>query len=157
MHDIDGFMDATAWKSDKLATTLDGHMIRGWRQILAAYHQGYTDLSSMGSVEYSSLGTNLLNPDLALVLFGWTQTIDGKKTIGSSSMLAAKFPFGWRIISNDSDYHMYTPVQPDPRHLRPGKIVPFALQNPLTTPEDFLLNGSRHYQEPVRLTLSLEK
>jgi hypothetical protein len=156
-HDINGYMDAAVWKSDDFVTTLDGSTIRGWRQVLAAYRRGYSDSNTMGVVECSCLGTNLLSPDLALVLLGWSQTINGKKTIGSSSMLAAKFPFGWRIISNESEFHLHMPFQTDPRQLRPGRIVPFALQNPLTIPQDFLLNGSWHHQEPVRLTLSLEK
>jgi hypothetical protein len=80
-HDIDGFLEASGWKSDGVVTTLNGSTIHGWRQISAAYHQGYADLNTMGSVEYDSLGTDLLTPDLALVLLGWTQTIDSKKRI----------------------------------------------------------------------------
>jgi hypothetical protein len=115
----------------------------------------------MGSVECSSLGTNLLNPDLALVRFGWTQTIDGKKTIGSSSMLASKFSFGWRIISNKSAFHLHMPFQADPRQLRWGKIVPFGLRDRLAVPDDdpkdLFVNGNQYYGGPIRLSLSLER
>lgn len=157
-HDIDGFMEAGAWKSDDFVTTLDGSTIRGWRQVLAAYRKGYSDPNTMGVVECSSLGTNLLSPDLALVLFGWSQTIDGKKTIGTSSMLAAKFPFGWRIISNESEFHLRMPFQTDPRQLGPEKIVPFGLRDPLTVPgadpKDLLVNRDHYYRRPIQLSVS---
>jgi hypothetical protein len=154
-HDIDGFMEA-AWKSDDLVTTLDGHAIRGWRQILAAYHRGYTDQKSMGTLECNSLGTDLLSPDRALVLFGWTQTIDGKKTIGSSSSLAARFSCGWRVISNESEFYPHTYLDLDPRHLSPGKIVPFAYQDSHIDPNVLSLNVKRFSRAPIRLFLSLE-
>ena len=127
---------------------------------LAAYHQGYGDLNTMGSVEYSSLGTELLTPDLALILLGWTQTSNGKKTIGSSSMLAAKFPFGWRIISNESAFHLHMPFRADPRHLRWNKIVPFGLRDRLAVPDDpkdLFVNGNQCYGGPIQLSLSLER
>jgi hypothetical protein len=160
-HDIDGFMDAIVWKSDDFVTTLDGSTIRGRRQILAAYRKGYSDPNTMGVVECSSLATNLLSPDLALVLFGWSQTIDCKKTIGSSSMLAAKFPFGWRVISNESEFHLRMPFQTDPRQLRPETIVPFGLRDRLTVPgadpKDLFVNRDHYYRGPIQLTMSLER
>ena len=156
-HDIDGFIDGSVWKSDNFVTTLGGSTIRGWRQVLAAYRLGYSDPNTMGFVECCSLGTDLLTPDLALVLLGWTQTIDGKKKIGSSSMLAAKFPFGWRIISNESEFHFRMPFQTDPRQLRPGTIVPFALRDRITDPKDLFVNREHYYRGPIRLSLSLEQ
>jgi hypothetical protein len=32
-HNIDGFLEASVWKSDDIVTTLDGRTIRGWHQI----------------------------------------------------------------------------------------------------------------------------
>jgi uncharacterized protein (TIGR02246 family) len=160
-HDIDGFMEVAAWKSDGFVTILNGRTIRGWHQISAAYHQGYRDPNSMGSVDCDSLGTELLTPDLALVLLGWTQTVDGKKEIGTSYMVAVKFPFGWRVISNGSQFRLHMPLQIDPRQLRPEKISPFAVRERLIVPEpdpkDLFVNRDRYYGGLIQLSPLLER
>ena len=100
-HDIDGFMEG-AWKSKDFLMVVDAEEIRGWSEALAAYHRGYPDPSSMGTVVCDRLETQLITPEVASVLMRWTLYLKGGKVLGTSTLVVRKFSDGWKVVSDHS-------------------------------------------------------
>jgi hypothetical protein len=100
-HDIDGFMEG-AWKSKDFVMVVDAQEIRGWAEAVAAYHRGYADPNSMGNVVCQGLETQLITPEVALVVMRWTLYLKGGKVLGTSSIVARKFVDGWKVVSDHS-------------------------------------------------------
>jgi ketosteroid isomerase-like protein len=100
-HDIDGFMEG-AWKSKDFLMVIDAEEIRGWSDALAAYHRGYSDPSAMGTVVCDRLETQLITPEVALVLMRWTLYLKGGKVLGTSTLVVRKFSNGWKVVSDHS-------------------------------------------------------
>ena len=100
-HDIDGFMEG-AWKSKDFVMVVDAQEIRGWTEALAAYHRGYSDPSTMGTVVCERLETQLITPEVALAVMRWTLYLKGGKVLGTSTMVLRKFTEGWKVVSDHS-------------------------------------------------------
>lgn len=100
-HDIAGYMDGV-WKSKDFLMVIDGQETRGWAEAYAAYQRGYSNLSLMGSLVCERLETQLMTPELALVVDRWTLYLKGGKVLGTSTMVVRKFADTWKIISDHS-------------------------------------------------------
>jgi uncharacterized protein (TIGR02246 family) len=100
-HDIAGYMEGV-WKSKDYLMVIDGHETRGWAEAYAAYQSGYADSSVMGSLTCDRLETQMMTPELALVVDRWTLYLKGGKILGTSTMVVRKFVDGWKIISDHS-------------------------------------------------------
>ena len=101
--DIEGFM-AGYWKSDKTTFLSTSGVSRGWQALLERYKRGYPDKKAMGTLAFSDLEINMLGPDAAFILGRWAleREKDGKpdRPGGVFTLVARKFPEGWRIVSD---------------------------------------------------------
>jgi ketosteroid isomerase-like protein len=100
-HDIAGYMEGV-WKSKDFLMVIDGQETRGWAEAAAAYERGYSDTSLMGNLVCDRLETQLMTPELALVVDRWTLYLKGGRVLGTSTMVVRKFADGWKIISDHS-------------------------------------------------------
>jgi uncharacterized protein (TIGR02246 family) len=101
--DVEGFM-AGYWKSEKTTFLSSGGVSRGWQALLDRYKRGYPDKKTMGTLTFSELEINMLGPDAAFIIGHWAldREKDGKPDHpgGVFTLIARKFPEGWRIISD---------------------------------------------------------
>ena len=101
--DIEGFMTGY-WKSDKTTFLGSGKVTRGWQGLLERYKKGYPDKKAMGTLAFSELEINLLGRDAAFIIGNWQleREKDGKpdRTGGVFTLIARRFPEGWRIVSD---------------------------------------------------------
>lgn len=101
--DIEGFMDGY-WKSEKTTFLSTSGVSRGWQALLDCYKRGYPDKKTMGTLAFSELEINLLGRDAAFIIGRWAleREKDGKpdRPGGVFTLVARKFPEGWRIVSD---------------------------------------------------------
>jgi ketosteroid isomerase-like protein len=97
--DIDAFMRGY-WKSDETTFAGTSGISRGWQTVLDHYHKGYPDRAAMGHLEFSEIEVTPLGNDAALILGRWHLTRDAGPVGGIFTLVARKFPEGWRIIHN---------------------------------------------------------
>jgi ketosteroid isomerase-like protein len=92
------------WKSDKTTFLSTGGVSRGWQALLERYKKGYPDKQAMGTLAFSDLEINVLGRDAAFIIGHWhlDREKDGKPDHlgGVFTLIARKFPEGWRIISD---------------------------------------------------------
>jgi ketosteroid isomerase-like protein len=100
---IEGFM-AGYWKSDKTTFLSTSGVSRGWQALLDRYKKGYPDKKTMGTLAFSELEINVLGRDAAFIIGRWA--LDREKAGkpdrpgGVFTLIARKFPEGWRIVSD---------------------------------------------------------
>ena len=155
-RDIEGCMNA-AWKSNDFRIVMDGESVVGWARVLEAYQRGYADRKTMGKLICTDVKTWLITPTLAFVTHRWRQLANEKERVGRSMVIVAKFSEGWKIALDLGTYHLHTPLQSDPYHLRRWKVVPFGALDPspiaIRRPQDLLANAERSSQPPVGLSI----
>lgn len=101
--DIAGFM-AGYWKSEKTTFVSSSGITRGWQALLDRYKRSYPDKKTMGTLAFSDIEITLLGRDAALMIGRWQleREKDGKpdRPGGVFSLVARRFPEGWRIIAD---------------------------------------------------------
>ncbi len=109
--DIEGFM-AGYWKSG--ATTFSGTsgVIHGWQGVLERYRRNYPNQKAMGRLRFSGLEITLLGPEAALVLGRWELERESDHPGGVFTLVARKFPEGWRIIHDHTSSVAATSKKP---------------------------------------------
>jgi ketosteroid isomerase-like protein len=95
--DIDAFMRGY-WKSEETTFAGTSGISRGWQTVLEHYHKGYPDRTAMGHLDFSEIEVTPLGNDAALILGRWHLTRDAGPVGGIFTLVARKFPEGWRII-----------------------------------------------------------
>jgi ketosteroid isomerase-like protein len=95
--DIDGFMRGY-WKSEETTFAGTSGISRGWQTVLDHYHKNYPDRAAMGHLDFSEIETTPLGNDAALILGRWHLNRDAGPVGGIFTLVARRFPEGWRII-----------------------------------------------------------
>jgi beta-aspartyl-peptidase (threonine type) len=95
--DIDGFMRGY-WKSAKTTFAGASGISRGWQTVLEHYHKNYPNRATMGHLDFSEIEITPLGNDAALILGRWHLNRDAGAVGGIFTLVARKFPEGWRII-----------------------------------------------------------
>lgn len=95
--DIEGFM-AGYWKSDQLSFSGANGVTRGWQGLDDRYHRVYPDRAAMGHLTFSDLEITSLGADGAMILGRWRLDRDADHPGGVFTLIARRFPEGWRII-----------------------------------------------------------
>jgi ketosteroid isomerase-like protein len=99
--DIDAFMQGY-WHSAETTFSGTSGVTRGWDAVLARYHRNYPDRAAMGHLEFSGLEIIPLCEDAALILGNW-HLDRGTPVGGVFTLVAKRFPEGWRIIHDHTD------------------------------------------------------
>ncbi len=101
--DVEAFM-VGYWKSEKTTFLSSSGVSRGWQALLERYKRSYPDKKTMGTLAFSDLEINMLGRDAAFILGHWAldREKDGKPDHpgGVFTLVARKFPDGWRIVSD---------------------------------------------------------
>jgi len=105
--DIEGFMEGY-WKSDATAFVGSSRVLRGWQALLDRYRRSYPHGAAMGQLQFSDLEITPLGPDAALILGRWQLTREKDRPGGVFTLVARRFPEGWRIV------HDHTSSVPPP-------------------------------------------
>jgi beta-aspartyl-peptidase (threonine type) len=100
--DVDAFMQGY-WRSEQTTFSGPSGVTRGWDAVLARYHRNYPDRAAMGRLEFSQLEITPLCPDAALILGHWHLDRADKPVGGVFTLVARRFPEGWRIIHDHTD------------------------------------------------------
>ncbi len=95
--DIETFM-VGYWKSDKTEFVGASGILRGWQAVLDRYRKTYPDKATMGKLTFSDLEITMLSPDSAYILGRWQLEREKDRPAGVFTLIARKFPEGWRII-----------------------------------------------------------
>jgi ketosteroid isomerase-like protein len=95
--DIDAFMRGY-WNSPDTTFAGASGVSRGWQTVLDHYHKGYPDRAAMGHLDFSELEITPLGNDAALILGRWHLNRDAGPVGGIFTLVARRFPEGWRII-----------------------------------------------------------
>jgi ketosteroid isomerase-like protein len=95
--DIDAFMQGY-WKSEETTFAGTSGISRGWQTVLDHYHKNYPDRATMGHLEFSEIEITPLGNDAALILGRWHLNRDAGPVGGIFTLVARRFPEGWRII-----------------------------------------------------------
>ncbi len=112
--DIVGFM-AGYWKSDKTTFAGSSGVSRGWQALLDRYRRNYPDRAAMGQLAFTELEVTPLAPDAALILGHWQLKRQNDQPDGVFTLVARRFPEGWRII------HDHTSANAAPAPARPRR------------------------------------
>lgn len=98
--DIEGFMRAGYWPSESLTFFSGGDVTRGYETVLARYRRRYaSEGAEMGQLEFSSLETELLGPDHALLRGHWQLDFQGREDVGGLfTLVLHRTADGWRIV-----------------------------------------------------------
>ncbi len=95
--DLEAFM-AGYWKSDQTTFASSSGVFRGWQGLLDRYRRTYPGRAAMGRLEFSDLEITPLAPDAALILGRWQLERATDRPGGVFTLVARRFPEGWRII-----------------------------------------------------------
>jgi hypothetical protein len=95
--DIDAFMRGY-WNSPDITFAGASGVSRGWRTVLDHYHKNYPDRATMGHLDFSEIEITPLGNDAALILGRWHLNRDAGPVGGIFTLVARRFPEGWRII-----------------------------------------------------------
>jgi ketosteroid isomerase-like protein len=95
--DIDAFMRGY-WNSPETTFAGASGVSRGWQTVLDHYHKNYPDRAAMGHLDFSEIEVTPLGNDAALILGRWHLTRDAGPVGGIFTLVARRFPQGWRII-----------------------------------------------------------
>lgn len=95
--DIDAFMRGY-WNSPETTFAGASGVSRGWQTVLDHYHKNYPDHATMGHLDFSEIEITPLGNDAALILGRWHLNRDAGPVGGIFTLVARRFPEGWRII-----------------------------------------------------------
>jgi uncharacterized protein (TIGR02246 family) len=95
-HDIDAYVQCF-WRSEDLVVVIEGENFRGWDFLNKAYHLGYPNPDTMGTITPDRVQVQMLAPDMGLALTWYTANFAKKKEFGTSTLVLKKLPEGWRI------------------------------------------------------------
>jgi ketosteroid isomerase-like protein len=95
--DIDGFMRGY-WNSSETTFAGASGISRGWQTVLDHYHKNYPNRATMGHLDFSEIEITSLGNDAALILGRWHLNRDAGPVGGIFTLVARRFPEGWRII-----------------------------------------------------------
>lgn len=95
--DIDAFMRGY-WNSPDITFAGASGVSRGWQTVLDHYHKNYPDRATMGHLDFSEIEITPLGNDAALILGRWHLNRDAGPVGGIFTLVARRFPEGWRII-----------------------------------------------------------
>jgi beta-aspartyl-peptidase (threonine type) len=95
--DIDAFMRGY-WNSPEITFAGTAGVSRGWQTVLEHYHKNYPDRATMGHLDFSEIEITPLGNDAALILGRWHLNRDAGPVGGIFTLIARRFPEGWRII-----------------------------------------------------------
>ena len=95
--DIDAFMRGY-WNSPEITFAGTSGVSRGWQTVLDHYHKNYPDRAAMGHLDFSEIEITPLGNDAALILGRWHLNRDTGPVGGIFTLVARRFPEGWRII-----------------------------------------------------------
>jgi ketosteroid isomerase-like protein len=95
--DIDAFMRGY-WNSAETTFAGASGISRGWQTVLDHYHKNYPDRAAMGHLDFGEIEVTPLGNDAALILGRWHLTRDAGPVGGIFTLVARRFPEGWRII-----------------------------------------------------------
>ena len=98
-HDLEGFM-AGYWHSEELTFFSGGAVTRGWLPTLERYKKRYQgEGHEMGKLEFRNLRIEMLGNDAAFARGEyWLTRSDGKTPHGIFTLVARRFPEGWRLL-----------------------------------------------------------
>ncbi len=95
--DIDGFMNGY-WHSPETTFAGSSGLSRGWQNLMVHYVKNYPDRATMGHLDFSEIEIRPLGDDAALILGRWHLNRDAGPAGGIFTLVARRFPEGWRII-----------------------------------------------------------
>lgn len=95
--DIDAFMKGY-WNSPETTFAGTSGVSRGWQTVLDHYHKNYPDRATMGHLDFRDVEVTPLGNDAALILGHWHLNRDAAPVGGIFTLVARRFPEGWRII-----------------------------------------------------------
>jgi len=102
-HDLDGYL-SVFWNSPDLLTVIEGEQIKGWGDLNASYHRGYTNLDEMGSFTPDRIQIQMVTADVAIALDWWTNYGKRRKVLGTSTVVLRKFAEGWKIAVSHTSF-----------------------------------------------------
>ncbi len=96
--DLEGFM-AGYWQSPELIFVSGTTVTKGWDAALARYRQRYqSEGRAMGALAFEELVIEPVGPGAALARGAWRVTWPDQAASGRFTLLARRFPVGWRIV-----------------------------------------------------------
>ena len=95
--DIDAFMRGY-WNSPETTFAGTSGISRGWQTVSDRYHKNYPDRATMGHLDFGEIEVTPLGSDAALILGRWHLNRDAGPVGGIFTLVARRFPEGWRII-----------------------------------------------------------
>ena len=78
-------------------------MTRGWQGLHDRYKRNYPDRAAMGKLTFGKIEVTPLCGDAAMILGEWHLERELKPVGGVFTLVARKFPEGWRIIHDHTD------------------------------------------------------
>lgn len=99
--DVESFMDEY-WRSDETSFSGINGVTRGWQGLLDRYKRNYPDRKTMGTLQFQKLEITPLCADAAMILGEWHLQRE-KPAGGVFTLVARRFPEGWRIIHDHTD------------------------------------------------------
>jgi len=97
--DIDGFMEGY-WKSDSLRFVGSRGITYGWEQTKNNYKKGYPDKAAMGKLEFDMKQLDVLTPDDAILLGGFTLFRSSDTLSGNFTLTWKQFDGKWLVTSD---------------------------------------------------------
>lgn len=94
--DLAGFT-ATYRLHDDVTFVSEGRVYKGWEQLNDRYRTMYAG-RPMGRLDYDDVTADALANDAVLLRGKWTVVSDAGTRTGLFTMLARKFPEGWKIV-----------------------------------------------------------
>lgn len=95
--DVESFMEGY-WRSETLTFAGANGVTRGWQAVLERYQRNYAAPAAMGRLAFSDLEITPLGEDAVLVLGRWQLERAADRPGGIFTLVARRFPEGWRII-----------------------------------------------------------
>jgi ketosteroid isomerase-like protein len=86
------------WNSPEITFAGTTGISRGWQTVLDHYHKNYPDSATMGHLDFGEIEVTPLGNDAALIVGRWHLTRDAGPVGGIFTLVARRFPEGWRII-----------------------------------------------------------
>lgn len=100
--DVDGFMEGY-WNSAETSFSGTSGVTRGWQGLHDRYKRNYPDRAAMGKLTFGKIEVTPLCADAAMILGEWHLEREQKPVGGVFTLVARKFPEGWRIIHDHTD------------------------------------------------------